>query len=174
MKNLVSLIVLVFVVAGCNLSKYFNSGSGNANIARIEQPSAPKPSLSATPKPSATPPPAISTVLKKSVGKYPYDIKLMDNAELKARLKKLMGKDYAGLSQHFDVQSPIEVTNGIYRIGGCEQHNCGSNQYLIFVDQKNDNINVFHIEDAGTKHFFESTEIELPAKYAEEVSPPEQ
>ena len=64
----------------------------------------------------------------------------------------------------------IEVENEIFKAGACEAHNCGSNNYLIFVDLQKDNINVFHIEDSGKKHYFENGEIKLPAKFAEDLN----
>ena len=33
----------------------------------------------------------LAPTLKKSVGKYPYEIKLLENEEMKGRLKKLLG-----------------------------------------------------------------------------------
>ena len=78
---------------------------------------------------------------------------------------KLLGKDYADFKANFSVQSPIEIEGDVFKSGACQAHNCGNN-YFLFVDLKNDNINVFHIDDTVKKHYFEKSEIKLPAKFA--------
>ncbi len=94
----------------------------------------------------------------------------MDNAELRDRLKKLLAKDYPAMKANFDVQAPIEIIDGVMMTTGCEAHNCASNQYLLFVDLRSDNINVFHVGDEGTEHYFESGEIKLPKKFADRLT----
>ena len=167
MQKMLALAVLLLAVMGCNLSKYV----GNANSAS-PTPHNTKPLRSATPVPEATPAvPSYLAMLKRSVGKYPYEIKLLDNAELKPRLKKLLGSDFSDMKEHWNVESPIAIENGIVMTTGCEAHNCGANSYLMFIDLENDNINVFHTGDEGTKHYYEGGEIELPRKFAAELSP---
>ncbi|MGH9819995.1 MAG: hypothetical protein ACRD43_07475, partial [Pyrinomonadaceae bacterium] len=105
------------------------------NTIYIAQPTpTPAPTPTASPTPTATPKPTIGAVLKKSVGKYPYDIKLLDIPDLKARLQKLMGKDFAEMKQYWNVETPIEVSGKVLKTSGCEQHNCGGNMYVLFVD----------------------------------------
>lgn len=164
MKNILPLVVLMIAVLGCDISKYVNSGKpDNSNTAKPTPSSDSKPS---SPQPEATPSkPGVTSILKKSAGKYPYEIKLLDNAELKDRLKKLLGAEFAAMKANWNVETPMEIESGIFKASACEAHNCGSNNYILFVDLKNDNINVFHVEDSGTKHYFESGEIKLPEKF---------
>jgi hypothetical protein len=172
MKHLSLLAVLMVAGLGCDLSKYFsNANSADPDAAR----SSPSPTSRQSPSPSPTAKPAKATsdlisFLIKSDGKYPYEVKLLENAELKDRLKKLLGKDFSAMKAYFDVQAPIEIIDGILMTTGCEAHNCGSNQYLLFVDLKNDNINVFHAGDETTEHYFENGEIRLPKKFADQLS----
>ncbi len=174
MRNALLASLCLMAALGCGfLSNLSNKNGSNANNGE-------KPSASPDAKPSSSPnapdkkpSPEASTLiptLKKSAGKYPYAIKLMENAELKTRLMKLLGKDYAGMKSHWNVESPIEIDGDIFKASGCEAHNCGPNNYFMFVDLKNDNINVFHIEDSGTKHYFENGEIKLPAHFAEDLT----
>ena len=171
MKTLVPIVLLLIAVLGCDFSKYVDSNkNGNSNVAKPAPET--KPTPSATPKPEVTPSaPAYIALLKKSAGKYPYEIKLLDNAELTSRLKKLLGKDFADMKSHWNVETPMEIENGVFRASGCEAHNCSSNNYIMFVDLKADNINIYHVvEDEGTRHYFESGEINLPKKFASELS----
>ena len=172
MKNIAILAVLALSVLGCNLSNLDNSaGSANSNSAQA----------SPTPKPSATPAskpepestvekPAFIELLKKSAGKYPSDIKLIENAEIKARLQKLLGKDWPDMKAKFDVEMPNEIEENIFKGEACEAHNCGANRFIIFVDLGDGNINVFHIEDAKAKKYLENGEIKLPRKFADEMA----
>jgi hypothetical protein len=168
-----TLLIFVFAVAalGCNISTFINNGNdGNSNTAKPSPTIDSKPSVANSPKPE--PSPTASTfiaTLTKSAGKYPDDIKLLDIQDLNERLKKLLGKDFAAMKKNWNVETPMEIEKSIFMASGCEAHNCGANHYLMFVDLKNDNINVFHIEDEAVKHYFESGEIKLPDKFASEL-----
>ena len=172
MRNALFAIICMVAVSGCGI---FDKLS-NQNAVNNTNGNKPYASPDAKPTPGTTetkPSPAASTLvplLKKSSGKYSYEIKLMENAELKGRLMKLLGKDYVGMKAHWNVETPTEIEDDIFRASACEAHNCGSNNYVMFVDLKNDNINVFHIEDSGTKHYFERGEIKLPGKFASDLT----
>jgi len=157
------LIIVVVAVLGCNLSKYVNTNGNNSAGNASPSPTATE---SPTPTPKATP--SIGDTLRRSPGKYPYELKLLENKELQARLKKIMGGDFATMKSHFDVQTPIEVVNGIAMTSGCEAHNCG-NIYYIFVDPAKDNINVIHVEDERVTNYFEKGRFKLPEKFASQI-----
>lgn len=173
-KNALLVLFLTAAVLGCDMSKFVNGGNtANTNAA--------KPSPSPTPKPSATPenkPQPESTVakpgyialLRKSAGKYPSDIKLLENAEIKPRLQKLLGKDWSDMKAKFDVETPNEIEDNIFKGEACEAHNCGDNRFIIYVDLDDGNINVFHIESGKTKKYLENGEIELPEKFAKDLA----
>src|SRR5471030_2683336 len=99
MRNALLASFCLIAALGCGfINDLANKNGSNSNNG--EKPTA---SPTASPSPNATetkPTPAASTLiplLKKSAGKYPYEIKLMENAELKERLTKLLGKDYAAM-----------------------------------------------------------------------------
>jgi hypothetical protein len=172
MKNVAVALVLFVVVLGCDISKFTKSGEqGTPNSSKPSPTAEPKPSVSTPPKPESTPSsPAFLTTLRKSAGKYPNDIKLLDIAELRDRLKKLVGKDFAGMKSNWNVETPMELSGDIFKAEACQAHNCGSNRYVLFVDLKNDNINVFHVEDSVPKTYFEHGEIKLPGKFAADLA----
>lgn len=174
MKNFAILAVLGLSVLGCNLSNLVKSAdSADPNSTQTS----PTPKATASPSPSPKPEPeataekpAFIAILKKSAGKYPSDIKLIENPEIKSRLQKLLGKDWPDMKAKFDVEMPNEVEDNIFKGEACEAHNCGDNRYIIYVDLGDGNINVFHIESGKTKKYLENGEIELPEKFAKDLA----
>lgn len=171
MKNILLIFALITAVLGCDISRFVNSGGGdNSNPVKATPTVEAKPSPTGTPKMVPTQPAAgFIDVLKKAKGRYPYQVKLLDISDLNARLKKLLGSNFAAMKKYWNVETPIEIENDILMTSGCEAHNCSSNHYLLFIDLKNDDINVYHVEDNVTKHFYERGEIKLPPKFADEL-----
>jgi hypothetical protein len=157
------LVMLAAIVLGCNLSKL---ATNNANNATNASPT-PTPTETPTPTPKATPV-SIGDTMRRSPGKYPYELKLLENKDFQTRLKKVMGDDFKVLKSHFDVQTPIEVVNGIVMTSGCQAHNCG-NIYYVFIDTTKDNLNVIHVEDEKVTNYFEKGRIKLPEKFASQI-----
>ncbi len=169
MRNFIPVVVFLCSALGCNLS---NLRQQNSNLAYQTSPTpSDAPSPSSLPTAQAMPAnPSIIAILKKSAGKYPADVKLLENAEMKARLKKLLGNDFPDMKEHWNVETPIKIEGDVLMASGCEQHNCGGNMYMMFVDLKRDNINVFHVNDDRTKHYYEHGEMALPKDFADEVA----
>jgi len=78
-------------------------------------------------------------------------------------------RSLAAMKANWNVETPIDIQNGILMTSGCQQHNCGGNIYYMFFDLKRDNINVYHIEK-GKRLYAENGTIELPSSFAEEMS----
>ena len=108
--------------------------------------------------------------LKASAGKTAVDIKLWDNKDVGPRLEKLMGADYATMKKFWGTESPIKASGDVLMMSGCEPHNCGDNQYVMFIDTANDNINVVHINKGVAKDYKEKGDITLPKEFADELS----
>jgi hypothetical protein len=174
MKNVLVVIACLSFVLGCSISNLFNRNAVNkANEAK------PSPTHLETPTPLPSPSvsPTVAGIvptLKKSAGKYPYEVKLLENPELKSRLTKLLGSDWPDMKANWNVETPIEIDGSIFKASACQAHNCAANNYVMFVDLGNDNINVYHIEEnKGTKTYFEKEKIALPKKFEEETKPSE-
>jgi hypothetical protein len=172
MKNIPLLFICLVAVFGCNLADQSNSSENRVDETR------PTPASSATQSLPANFANANSTAaksdlitkLKKWAGKYPDDVRLLDDPDLTTRLNKLMGKDFDTMKKYWNVESPIEIKRNKLKTTGCEQHNCGANLYVMFVDLENDNINIYHLNDEGsTKTYFEKGKIQLPPDFAAEV-----
>lgn len=72
--------------------------------------------------------------LKNLDGKYPYEVKLLDNPALKKRLEDLLGSRFTFLKDTWAVETPIEIKNNVFVATGCQAHNCSSTNFIIVVD----------------------------------------
>lgn len=128
-------------------------------------------SNSSTPKTvSSTPAASPLSSLKASVGKTAVEVKLWDHKDVGPRLEKLMGADYATMKKFWGTESPIKADGDVLMMTGCEPHNCGDNQYVMFIDTAKDNINVVHIKNGVAKDYKEKGDITLPKQFADELS----
>jgi hypothetical protein len=77
--------------------------------------------------------------LAKYKGKYPSEVKLLNNINLKNKLIKLIGKErYQYMNQTWAVEGGIGVENNMFDASGCEQHNCDMTNFIIVVDIEKD------------------------------------
>lgn len=108
-------------------------------------------------KPSASKTASIKTVFKKSLGNYPYEVKLLTSPALKARLVKLMGqKRYNFMVKNFNVETPVELINGDYRAFACQAHNCGITDFSLNYSPDNDILSVKYNVDGKVTIFTEN------------------
>ncbi|MCC6329521.1 MAG: hypothetical protein IT174_13480 [Acidobacteria bacterium] len=108
-------------------------------------------------------------LLKRSVGKTAAEIGLWENDAITARLEKLLGADYPAMKQNWQTQTPIEAEGSVLSLTGCENNNCGDNQYLMYVDTAANNINVYRFKDGKMKTYTEKGEIKLPQSLAKDL-----
>jgi hypothetical protein len=143
-----------------------------ANTTNSSAPNSPAANSNAPSKVSSTPvaPASPLSSLKASVGKTAVDINLWDNKDVGPRLEKLMGADYATMKKFWGTESPIKADGDVLMMSGCEPHNCGDNQYIMFIDTAKDNINVVHIKNGVAKDYKEKGDITLPKQFADELS----
>jgi len=80
--------------------------------------------------------------LKKVDGKYPYEIKLLENEILNKRLKSLIGNRYTFLKKTWAVEIPMTFKNNIFVAIACQAHNCDATSFIIVVDFTNNNMSV--------------------------------
>lgn len=99
---------------------------------------------------------SLADLFKDGVGKYPRDIKLMENADLKSRLVALLGQErYDFLAANFNVESPIEDKDGVYTAYACQQNNCSDTNFTISYDSKTNLLNVIYRVDGKDQTFAE-------------------
>ncbi|HET8574191.1 MAG TPA: hypothetical protein VFL76_10000 [Edaphocola sp.] len=105
--------------------------------------------------------------LKKFKDQYPSDAKLLDQPEIKSRLELLLGKDYDNFRKYWQTETPIKIEGNVLSTTGCEQHNCGANQYVLQIDLMHNNINVYHFGQ-NIQSYLEKGPINLPSGLAKE------
>ena len=157
-----TLAALLAVSAGCNSTSAPNAANSTPAANSV---------ATATPIASGTAPAGDAglDLLKRSVGKTAAEIGLWENNEITARLEKLLGADYAAMKQNWQTQTPIEAEGSVLSLTGCENNNCGGNQYLMYVDTANNNINVYRFKDGKMKTYSEKGAIELPKGLAKDL-----
>jgi hypothetical protein len=129
----------------------------------------PNVSAAATPtKPTATPvgPRSGLPDLAPTVGKAASEVDLLTK-KLGPRLRALMGeKAYEFMLEVWNVETPIELEEGVFHANGCERHNCGDVGYHVFIDPARDNINVFAYFGGKGTDYHEKDAIALPKGFA--------
>lgn len=165
MKQLI-LITLIGVSLSCNSNQESrNSSAANGNAVPVRTVEAVTPNQNSN---IQTPSDPGIALFRSSVGKTADDIHLWENKEITARLEKLLGPDYADMKKYWQTQSPIEAEQNVLSLTGCEAHNCGDNQYLMYIDTANNNINVFHVKSGKMKEYKEKGVIVLPSRLAKD------
>jgi hypothetical protein len=102
-------------------------------------------------------------------GKYPTQEKIFQNKELQRRLKKIRRLNYDLLVQNWNTETPITIENQIIHSSGCKSHDCPSSAFELFIDLKNNNINVYHFSNNSLRVYVEKGWIKLPPAFAEEL-----
>ncbi|MGI8469593.1 MAG: hypothetical protein ACR2N3_14190 [Pyrinomonadaceae bacterium] len=72
--------------------------------------------------------------LVKYVGKYP-DTFFKRELQLKATLKRLLGRNYQNFINNFAVQGAIGFDDGFLTMTGCASHWCGGRESILVVSQ---------------------------------------
>ena len=94
-------------------------------------------------------------------GKTPTEINLLENADLKARMQKLVGGEYDNLVKNFNTVTPIVSENGIYKTTGGKAHEVPAYQTTIYYDANNDNLNVVISQNDKEKTYVEKDTIKV-------------
>ena len=103
------------------------------------------------------------------LGKYPTQVGLFQNEILASRLKNINRFDYEALITNWNTESPITMEDQIVHASGCKSHNCPSSGYELFIDLKNDNINIYHFRSNTMRVYTEKDWITLPSGFAKEI-----
>lgn len=95
---------------------------------------------------------------------YPRDLGLFDNDAFKARLWEVTGDEYDEIVANFNVQTPVEVADGVYKFNGGKTNAVPEFNTTIYYDSKNDNLNVVVTRNGESVLYVEpeGEEIEIP------------
>ena len=72
--------------------------------------------------------------LNKLDKKYPHEIELLDNPIIKKRLKKMLGTQYDFMKSIWEVETPIEISNGLFYAEGMQAHSGGDPSAVLMAD----------------------------------------
>ena len=103
------------------------------------------------------------------LGKYPTQVGLFENEILASRLKRINRLDYDALVANWNTETPITIEDQIIHASGCKAHNCPSSGYELFIDLKNDNINLYHFRANTLRVYTEKDWITLPKGFSNEI-----
>lgn len=107
---------------------------------------------------------------KEIVGKTANEVNIWQLNGITKHLNKLMGSEYGKMRKFWNTETPINKFGDFLMMTGCEQHNCSGNQYVMFLDMGNGNINIIHISKDTIKEWKEFDENTLPPPFAEELT----
>jgi len=88
-------------------------------------------------------------------GKYPHDIKLLDNPVLKRRLQKMLGSQYDFMKSIWDVEVPVEINDGLFYAWGMQAHSGGDPGAVLVADIRNNVLYVGIRKDAHEQLYSE-------------------
>lgn len=103
------------------------------------------------------------------IGKYPTQEKIFDNKYLAKRLKKINRFNFDNMVRDWNTENPLTMVNQIIHSSGCRAHNCPDSGYELFVDLKNDNINIYYFMGNTLRVYKEKGWIILPKVYQDEI-----
>jgi hypothetical protein len=116
------IIIVLFALISLSLKQPVHAGNNDKSL--------PENGLSDQPKKEA----GNLDYLKKYAGKFPHDVKLLDNPALAKRLKKLLGPRFAFVKKTWAVETPMQMKDNVFSASGCQTHNCGDTNFIIAVD----------------------------------------
>ena len=105
--------------------------------------------------------------LQQLTGKRVREVELWDAADMSTRLGKLLGAEFENMKQEWVIESSIVADGNVLMAAGCEMNNCDRNQWILFADAADDNINVYHIKDGSMKAYKEKGDVNLPQEFAD-------
>lgn len=96
-----------------------------------------------------------SDTLNNLVDKSAIGTHLLTNSSISPRLKTLLGTDYDQMIQYWNTETPFTKEGNILHASGCKQHDCNTYSYDLYIDTKNNKINIYKFSDSKLTVFAE-------------------
>lgn len=93
--------------------------------------------------------------LNALVNKSVIGIHLLTKSSITPRLKTLLGTDYAQIVQYWNTETPFTKEGDILHASGCKQHDCNTYSYDLYIDTKNNKINIYKFSNSKLTVFAE-------------------
>ncbi|WP_433778695.1 hypothetical protein [Flavobacterium anhuiense] len=105
------------------------------------------------------------------VDKSVVGTQFLTKSSLAPRLKKLLGSDYDQMVKSWNTETPFEKQDNILHAWGCKQHDCGTYSYDLYIDVKNNKINVYKFSESKLTIFKEDNfEIEINGNFLKDLN----
>lgn len=96
-----------------------------------------------------------SDTLTNLVDKSVIGTHLLTESTLSPRLKNLLGIDYDQMVKYWNTETPFTKEGDILHASGCKQHDCNTYSYDLYIDIKNNKINVYKFSNSKLTLFAE-------------------
>ena len=96
-----------------------------------------------------------SDTLNNLVDKSVIGTHLLTESTLSPRLKTLLGTDYDQMVKYWNTETPFIKEGDILHASGCKQHDCNTYSYDLYIDIKNNKINVYRFSQSKLTLFAE-------------------
>lgn len=105
------------------------------------------------------------------VDKSVIGTQFLTKSALATRLKTLLGTDYDEMVKNWNTETPFEKQENIVHAWGCKQHDCNSYSYDLFIDVKNNKINVYKFAKSKMTIFKEDNfDIEIKDAFLKDLN----
>jgi hypothetical protein len=93
--------------------------------------------------------------LNSLVDKSVIGTHLLTESSITPRLKTLLANDYNEMVDNWNTETPFEKEGTILHASGCKKHDCNTYSYDLFIDTKNNKINVYKFSKSKLTVFAE-------------------
>jgi len=103
------------------------------------------------------------------IDQYPTQVDLFSNQKLLNRLNNIDRFNSQNFLNNWNTETPLTLENGIIHSSGCKDNDCPNNAFELYIDLKNDNINIYNFRGNTLRIFKEKDFITLPKVYQDEI-----
>lgn len=105
------------------------------------------------------------------VDKSVIGTQFLTKSSLAPRLKNLLGSDYDQMVKNWNTETPFEKQDNILHAWGCKQHDCNTYSYDLYIDVKNNKINVYKFAESKLTVFKEDNfDIEIKDEFLKNLN----
>lgn len=96
-----------------------------------------------------------SDTLNNLVDKSVIGTHLLTESSITPRLKTLLGSNFGQMVEHWNTETPFTKEGDILHASGCKQHDCNTYSYDLYIDTKNNKINVYKFSNSKLTFYAE-------------------
>lgn len=105
------------------------------------------------------------------VDKSVIGTQFLTKSSLAPRLKNLLGPDYDQMVKNWNTETPFKKQDNILHAWGCKQHDCNTYSYDLYIDVKNNKINVYKFAESKLTVFKEDNfDIEIKDEFLKNLN----